>query len=176
MHDTRSGGIGVSWQSNNIFIKKVITSNNYLDGIALYNSTNVIVSDFISKNNGAGIRLDNNLNKIVFNDGIIYNNSDVGIFVRNTSDVTFSNIVISTNGNHGAFMHHDEANPETTGVTNILFMGCTFQNNNGYGLQLSSPSPYSYKNAVAGSLFSDNFSGCFMFEPNSMAESANVCF
>lgn len=178
IHDARSGGIVASWKSSNIFVNKVSIYDNYFDGIALYDSTNIVVTDFISNNNdhGAGLSLDNDLNQVIFSNGIIQGNSDVGIFARHSDNLIFSSVIVSTNGNHGAFLSHDDGNPATTGVINILFTGCSFQSNNGYGLQLASSSTYSNKNAVTGTLFNNNTSGCLTYEPGSMTEGSNVCF
>jgi hypothetical protein len=176
IHNARSGGIVASWKSSNIFISKIKTHDNYFDGIALYDSTNIIVSNFISNNNdhGAGISLDNKLKNITFSNGIIQGNSDVGIFVRDSNNILFSSIVIDNNGNHGVFMSHNDNDPATTGVNNILFTGCSFTNNAGSGLQLKSLS--SNKNAVTGSLFNNNKDGCIIYDKSSLSEGANICY
>lgn len=178
VHDARSGGIVASWKSSNIYINKVTAHDNYYDGIALYDSANILVTDFIcnSNDNGAGLSLDNALSKIVFSNGIIQGNDDVGIFARNSDSMTFSNIIVSGNGNHGAFLSHDIFSPSTTGVHNILFTGCSFIDNSGYGIQLASPSANSNKNAVTGTLFNNNTTGCLTYEAGSMTEGSNVCF
>ncbi len=177
VHDARSGGIVASWKSSNIFISKVSTYDNYFDGIALYDSTNIVVTNFMCNNNdhGAGLSLDNELNQVIFSNGLIQGNSDVGIFARHSENMLFSNVIVSNNGNHGAFLSHDGASPSTTGIKSILFTGCSFQDNLGYGIQFASPSIYSNKNAVTGTLFNGNTTGCLTYEAGSVTEGANVC-
>jgi hypothetical protein len=177
IHDARSGGIVASWKSSNIFISKVNTYDNYYDGIALYDSTNIVVTDFISNNNdhGAGLSLDNELKNVIFSSGFIQGNSDVGIFARNSENMLFSNVIVSDNGNHGAFLSHDSSSPSNTGIKSILFTGCSFQDNSGYGIQFASPATYSNKNAVTGTLFNGNTAGCLIYEAGSATEGSNVC-
>ena len=178
VHDARSGGIVASWKSRNIFISGVNAHDNYYDGIALYDSSQIIISNFISSGNdhGAGLSLDNDLNHVSFNGGIIQNNADVGIFARHSENLLFSNLNVSGNGSHGAFLSHDGADPATTGVKSILFTGCSFQGNKGYGIQLASPSTSSNKNAVTGTLFNNNTAGCILYTLGSLTEGGNVCF
>ncbi|MCI5211995.1 MAG: right-handed parallel beta-helix repeat-containing protein [Candidatus Electrothrix sp. ATG2] len=177
VHDARSGGIVASWKSSNIFISKINAYDNYYDGIALYDSTNIVITDFICNNNdhGAGLSLDNDLKQVIFSNGFIQGNSDVGIFARDSENMLFSSVIVSTNGNHGAFLSHDGASPATTGIKNILFTGCSFQNNSGYGIQFASPSTYSDKNAVTATLFNGNSTGCLAYESGSVTEGGNVC-
>ncbi len=177
IHDARSGGIVASWKSSNIFISKVNAYDNYFDGIALYDSTNIVVTDFICNNNdhGAGLSLDNDLKNIIFSNGFIQGNSDVGIFARHSEDMLFSNIIVSENGSHGAFLSHDSASPSNTGIKSILFTGCSFQDNTGYGIQFASPATYSNKNAVTATLFNGNTAGCLTYETGSVTEVSNVC-
>lgn len=156
IHDARSGGLVVSWGSSNIFVTDSMFNNNFFDGIALYDSRAIQVTGFqCMRNGGAGLSLDNNLFDVQFVTGRVESNNDVGIFARSSKDLSFNNLVISKNGSHGCFLSHQQIG-NNTGVTRLFFCGCSFLNNNGYGLWLATPSTESPQNVVSGSLFSGN--------------------
>lgn len=160
VHDARSGGIVVSWESKNIFIDGSVFHNNTFDGIALYASENIFVSNFYCySNHSAGISIDNSVKHTVFNNGIIKNNLDVGIFARHAYDLSFHNLIIAQNKNNGCFMSHSNIQRENTGVNRVFFTGCSFFDNKGWGLWIASTKDISNGNAVVSSIFSGNTMG-----------------
>lgn len=166
IHDTRSGGIVVAWKSKKIFIENSSFHHNYFDGIALYDSEDIIVSNFLCyENNAAGLNLDIKLKHTSFNNGLIKNHGDVGIFVRDSEDLSFHDLVIYNSGSHGCFLSHVEIGANT-GVKRLLFEGCSFLDNNGYGLYLASPKSESPDNSAIGCLFSGNTQGAIYIDPN----------
>jgi parallel beta-helix repeat protein len=176
IHDARSGGIVVSWNSSRIFITDSVFYGNFYDGIALYTSEDILVSNFLCSENGAaGISLDNKLQYVSFNNGIIKNNADVGIFIRDSIDLSFHDVTVADNQNHGCFMSHNTIGTGT-GVNRIFFGDSSFLDNTGYGLVLASPTSESPNNTVTGSLFSGNTLGCIDIDPNgTLSQSGNVC-
>lgn len=176
VHDARSGGIVVSWNSSRIFIANSVFYGNFFDGIALYASEDILVSDFLCSENGAaGLSLDNKLSYVSFDNGLIRNNGDVGIFIRDSADLSFHGITVSNNQNHGCFMSHNTTGTGT-GVERIFFGDSSFLDNIGYGLVLASPVTDSPNNTVIGSLFSGNTLGCINVDPSgALSQSANIC-
>lgn len=174
VHDARSGGLVISWDSRNIFIDKSSFYNNYYDGIALYASEDIQISSFLCyENNAAGLSLDNNLKNVLFNGGIIKKNKDVGIFARHSEDLVFNALIVMDNQSHGSFLSHAEAS--NTGVRRLFFSGCSFIDNKGYGLWLASPKSESPSNTVIGCLFSGNTDGAIeVHEDGELNEEANV--
>ncbi len=177
IHDARSGGIVVSWHSHKIYIANVAFHTNYFDGIALYTSEDVLVSNFLSYNNSsAGISLDNDLKDVTFNGGHIKQNGKVGIFIRDAENIQFHNLLIDGNGEHGALLANDDTNPATTGVKQLFFQGCSFLNNNGYGLLLTGILPSdSANNTMIGNMFLNNITGCFQDTTGTLSQTANSC-
>lgn len=177
IHDARSGGIVVSWHSSNIYIENVALYDNYFDGIALYTSEDILVSNFLSYDNGsAGISLDNDLKDVTFEGGHIKNNGKVGVFTRDAENIQFHNLLVRENGEHGVFLANDDTNPATTGVKQLFIQGCSFLNNNGYGLLLTGISPSdSANNVVVGNMFLDNLAGCFQDNTGTLTQTANSC-
>lgn len=160
VHNARSGGIVVSWESRNIFIDGSVFHHNTFDGIALYASENIFISNFYCySNHSAGISIDNSLKHAIFNNGIIKNNLDVGIFAREAYDLSFHNLMIAQNRNNGCFLSHNNIKPEKTGVNRVFFSGCSFLDNKGWGLWIASTKDLSQGNAVVSSLFSGNTLG-----------------
>ncbi len=176
VHDARSGGIVVSWDSQRIIIENSYFHNNYFDGIALYDSKNIQVSNFMCyENNSAGLSLDNNLREVQFNNGTIQNNGDVGIFARYSEDINFHSLMILNNQNHGCFISHESIGTNT-GVTRLFFNSCLFLDNIGYGYYLDSPVSESPYNTVIGCLFSGNTMGAIYLHPDGeINQEANVC-
>jgi len=160
IHNARSGGLVVSWESKNVFIDGSVFHDNTFDGIALYASENIFVSNFYCySNHSAGISIDNSLKHAVFNNGIIKNNLDVGIFAREAYDLSFHNLMLAQNRNNGCFISHNNIRPEGTGVNRVFFSGCSFFDNVGWGLWIASSQDLSHGNAVVSSLFSGNTLG-----------------
>lgn len=156
VHNARSGGLVVSWNSCRIFVDNSSFHNNFFDGVALYSSEDIQVSSFLCyENNAAGLSLDNELKDVMFSDGSIENNGDVGIFARNSEDISFHSLYISDNQSHGCFLSHETVGTNT-GVTRLFFDSCSFIDNDGYGLWLASTVDDSPNNAVIGCLFSGN--------------------
>lgn len=159
IHDARSGGLVVSWNSQFIFIDKSSFHHNFFDGIALYASEDIQISNFFCyENNAAGLSLDNELKSVLFNTGIINNNGDVGIFARHSEDLNFNGIVIVNNQSHGCFLSHESVGT-SSGVNRLFFNSCSFIDNSGYGFWLASPVSESPNNTVIGCLFSGNTLG-----------------
>ena len=176
VHSARSGGVVASWNSQRIFIDNSSFHHNYYDGIALYTSEDIQVSDFICYGNGnAGLSLDNKLKNVSFNGGIIKDSGDVGIFARDSEDLNFHDLMIRGSQSHGCFISHDT--PGTgTGVRRLFFVGCSFLDNNGFGLRLDSTTTDSPNNTVVSSLFSGNSSGCIsVIQGGSLHQAANIC-
>jgi len=166
LHDARSGGIVVSWDSRYIFIDNSFFHHNFFDGIALYDSEDIFVTNFFCHyNQAAGLSLDNDLKGTIISTGSIKNNGDVGIFARHSMEVEFSNLVIAQNLSHGCFLSHESINTET-GVNQLLFTDCSFYNNEGYGFWLASPASESSKITIQASIFSDNIRGAINMDPN----------
>ena len=177
IHDARSGGIVVGWNSSNIYIANVALHNNYFDGIALYTSKDILVSNFLSyDNSSAGISLDNDLKDVTFKGGHIKHNGKVGVFTRDAENIQFHNLLVKENGEHGAFFANDEINPAITGVKQLFFQGCSFLNNNGYGLLLTGILPSdSANNVIVGNMFLNNLTGCFQDTTGTLTQTANSC-
>ena len=175
VHDARSGGLVVSWNSHRIFVDNSSFHNNFFDGIALYSSEDIQVSNFpCYENNAAGLSLDNELKDVLFSDGSIENNGDVGIFARNSEDISFHSLYISDNQSHGCFLSQ-EAVGTNTGATRLFFDSCSFLDNNGHGLWLASTVDDSPNNAVIGCLFSGNTLAPINIDPGGeLYQEANV--
>lgn len=124
-----------------------------------------ITNFFCYENDAAGLSLDNELSDVLFNNGLINNHGDVGIFARNAQDLSFHSIVVSDNLNHGCFLSHESLDTHS-GVVRLLFNGCSFLDNQGYGLYLASPENESPDNSVIGCLFSGNADGAIYVDPN----------
>ncbi len=155
VHDARSGGLVASWYSKNLYVSNSYFHRHRFDGVALYTSEDIQLSNInCSDNEAAGLSLDNGLIDVTFNGGIIKNNQSVGIFIRDSKDVSFFNLMVKGNGEHGCFASH--ATGANTGVTRLFFQGCSFLNNNGYGLWMASSVLHSVKNTVIGCMFSEN--------------------
>jgi len=176
IHDTRSGGVVTSWNSDRIFISNSIFHHNFYDGIALYAGQDIQVSNILCHDNGnAGISIDNNLKNASFIGGIIRNNGDVGIFVRDAEDLNFKNLMIKENGSHGCFLSH-QATGNNTGIKRLFFGGCSFLSNKGYGLWLASTVADSQDNTVGSSIFIGNTTGCTKVDPGGeLTELSNSC-
>lgn len=176
VHSAVSGGVVASWCCRRIFISDSSFHDNYFDGIALYASEDIQVSNFICYGNGnAGLSLDNKLKNVLFNGGMIKNNGDVGIFARDAQDLGFHNLMICGSKSHGCFISHNT--PRTnTGVRRLFFVGCSFLDNNGFGLKLDSTTTDSPNNTVLSCLFSGNSSGCVaVIQGGTLHEAANIC-
>jgi hypothetical protein len=166
VHNARSGGLVVSWNSRFIFIDKSSFHHNFFDGIALYASENIWVSNFSCyENDAAGLSLDNDLKNVVFTSGIVKNNGDVGLFVRHSNDLSFHGIIFTNNQSHGCFLSHESIGTDS-GVTRLFFNSCSFIDNNGYGFWLASPASESPNNTVVGCLFSGNTQGAIELDIN----------
>jgi len=166
VHDGRSGGLVVSWDSRFIFIDNSSFHHNVFDGIALYASEDIQISNFFCYENGyAGLSFDNDLKNVLFNAGTINNNGDVGIFGRHSKDLNFHSITIVNNQSHGCFLSHESLGTNT-GVTRLFFNSCSFIDNNGYGFWLASPVSESPYNVVIGCLFSGNTQGAIELHPD----------
>lgn len=175
VHDARSGGLVVSWNSKTLFVSNSVFSSNRFDGIALYASEDILVDGFqCAKNGAAGLSLDNDLSQVQFSGGRIEGNGDVGIFARASKDVAFYDLVIAGNGSHGAFLSHQQLG-NGTGVTRLFFAGCSFLDNSGYGLWLASPAADSPNNVVSSSLFSGNSGGAVKLDDGAaLTQEGNV--
>jgi nitrous oxidase accessory protein NosD len=177
IHDARSGGLVVSWNSSRIVISNASFHDNYYDGIALYTSEDIIVSNIISYGNkSAGISLDNELKFVSFNGGHIRNNTKEGIFVRNSADINFHDLMIEGNQQDGAFLANNDQEPADTGVKRIFFQGCSFLNNMWKGLLLTGVSPSdSVNNVLLGCTFFGNKTGCFQDDTGTLTTTATIC-
>lgn len=174
VHDARSGGLVAAWSPTDVFVSNSIFRSNQFDGLALYDGNHMQVSGFRCHGNGAsGISLDNGLNNVSFDGGFVDDNDDNGIFVRFASDLLFSNLTISGNGNFGAFLSH-QATGNATGVTKVLFQGCSFFDNTHYGVALASTAADSPDNAVTGCFFSGNGDGAILDETGVLHQAANI--
>jgi len=166
LHDARSGGLVISWDSHFIFIDKSSFHHNYFDGIALYDSEDIQVSNFFCyENNYAGLSLDNDLQNVIFDVGTVNNNGDVGLFTRHSTDLNFHSVIFTNNQSHGCFLSHESLGTNT-GVTRLFFNSCSFKDNNGFGFVLASPASDSPNNTVIGCLFSGNIQGAIELDPN----------
>ncbi len=192
IHDARSGGIVSSRPCSNIFIDNSIFHDNYFDGIALYDGKEIQVSNFSCYNNGhiengasgqhrygAGISIDNNLSYVSFSNGHLYENISLGIFARDVHDISFHNLVIYKNGEDGCFLsHHPGANNTIepgTGVRRLFFDGCSFLDNNRWGVWLASTAAESPGNAIVSCLFSGNIAGSILDDTNgALLQSGNI--
>jgi len=176
VHDARSGGLVVSWNSRDVFLSRSAFRSNFYDGFALYASEDIVVSEFVSSaNDAAGLSLDNALSDVQFPDGRIEANGDVGIFARDSTDLTFSDLVIADNVSHGAFLSH-QVPGNGSGVERLLFVGCRFLDNGGYGLWLASPSADSPGNAIVASQFAGNGAGAINLDPGAELQQVAVVF
>lgn len=118
--------------------------------------------------------MDVKLKHVSFNNGSLKNHGDVGIFVRDSEDLSFHDLLIYGSGSHGCFLSH-QALGTGTGVKRLLFHGCSFLDNDGYGLWLASPASESPNNAAIGCLFSGNTLGTIEIDPNGeLYQEANV--
>jgi hypothetical protein len=171
VHDARSGGLVVSWNSSDVFVTACAFNGNHFDGIALYASERIQISDFQCRNNGAaGLSLDNDLRDVQFSTGRLESNGDVGIFARFSKSLSFNDIIISKNGSHGCFLSHQETG-NGTGVQRMFFAGCMFLDNHGWGFWLASPSSESKSNAITASFFSGNATGAIKDESGALQTS-----
>ena len=160
IHDARSGGVVVSWNSHRIFITNSFFYSNQLDGIALYDSEDIEVSNCLSySNEAAGISIDNNLHHASFHGGAIKKNGDVGIFIRDSRDLNFHDLTIYENDSYGIYLSHHEPGTDT-GVSGLLFQGISVKKNGNKGLWLDSTSTDSPNNVIIGSVFLNNTGGC----------------
>jgi hypothetical protein len=175
VHDARSGGIVVSCKSRRIFINNSSFHHNFWDGIGLYDSEDIQISNFFCYDDGAaGLSMDLKLKCVSFSNGSLKGNGDVGVFVRDSEDLSFHNLLICGSGSHGSFLSHQE-DAIDTGVKRLFFSGCSFFDNNGYGLWLASPSSESPDNAVVGCLFSGNTLGPIEIHPEGeLYQEANI--
>jgi len=129
VHHARSGGIVVSWASEQIFIDNVSAHENQFDGIALYASKAIHLSHFsCNENVAAGLSLDNSLGNVTFSNGECLDNGSVGIFARHSKELIFHRLVIERNVQHGAFFSYD-SDWENSGVNQIRLLDCRFAEN-----------------------------------------------
>jgi hypothetical protein len=153
VHDARSGGIVVSWDSWDIHIQNSSFTDNFFDGVAYYDSQRIYTTNTLMRNNqAAGISLDNDLRDLVFANCIVDGNQDVGLFMRFSRQIGFNGCAIQNSGSYGTFLSHDEAGH---GVQDVMFSGCHFLNNNG-GIKLASTDDRSKYNALVSSVFRGN--------------------
>lgn len=165
-HHARSGGIVASWRCERIIISGSAFHHNFFDGIALYSSRDIMVSDFFCyANDSAGLSLDNKLCQVTFANGHIYENDDCAIFARDCTALSFRNLLVYGNGQHGAFLSHqvyEEGHPKAhqvvpeSGMVNCSFIGCSFLDNDGFGIFFGSKPELSHGNSITACVFGGN--------------------
>lgn len=184
IYNARSGGIVISWNSEDIFIDKSSFHNNFFDGIALYASEDIQVTNFSCyENEAAGLSLDNQVENVIFSDGMVKDNLKPGIFARDSKDLSFNNLMIKNNGindsinfEDGCFLsHNDQITGRASGVTRLFFNGCSFIDNKRNGIWLASSVEQSPDVSVVGCLFSGNGEESIKVHPDGeLYQEANV--
>ena len=186
-HHARSGGIVASWECARLWITDSSFHHNYFDGIALYASDGIIVSNFYCyANHSAGLSLDNKLKNVTFSQGHITQNQDCGIFARDCHSVRFSNLLIAKNGSHGVFFAHQiypDGHPKAkqivpgTGLHNCALIGCSINENAGYGIAFVSTPALSRGNTIiACSLIANHQSAFGPHTESILTEKSNVTY
>ncbi len=184
-HHARSGGVVAAWRCERIIIRSSSFHHNFFDGVALYSSRDIVVTDFFCfGNDSAALSLDNKLRHVTFTDGHIYDNNDVAIFARDCTGLSFRNLLIYGNKEHGAFLSHqvyDKGHPKEnqivpdSGMINCSFVGCSFLDNDGFGIWFASKPELSRGNSVAGCVFGGNTKGAVRPVPEAvLVQSGNI--
>ncbi len=172
VHDARSGGLVVSWDSSDIRIVNSSFSSNFFDGVAYYDSERIYTTNCTMMSNGyAAMSLDNNLKDCIFSGCIADSNGDVGIFMRYSEQVRFNHCVIKNSGNYAAFLSHDESN---NGVHDIMFSGCQILNNQNGGIYVASTAALSDYTSVIGCVFRGNSGDAVKSDGSIIWEAANI--
>jgi len=171
IHDARSGGLVISWDSADIHVSNSSFSNSYFDGVAYYDSEKIFTTNCtMTANSYAAISLDNDLKDIIFSGCIADANGDVGIFMRYSEQVRFNHCVIKNSGSYAAFLSHDESN---NGVFDIMFSGCQILNNQG-GIYVASPADVSDYTSIVGCVFRGNSGDAIKSDGSVIREAGNI--
>lgn len=171
VHDARSGGLVISWDSADIHLRNSSFNNSYFDGVAYYDSEKIFTGNCtMTANAYAAISLDNDLKDIIFSGCIADANGDVGIFMRYSEQVRFNHCVIKNSGSYAAFLSHDESN---NGVFDVMFSSCQILNNLG-GIYVASPAVVSEYTSVLGCVFRGNSGDAIKSDGSVIRETGNI--
>ncbi len=152
MSDCISGGLTITYNSDNIVVSKCTAWANHFDGITAYTSTNLMFDSnhCYAQANGAGFSFDNNCQYMTMTNNTITNN-DLGIFARWCTDITLVSNIISSNASHGMFLSGYNANPDNNDLRWTI-TGNTINFNSQQGLYLQSCTSF----AISGNTICKN--------------------
>ena len=125
----RSAGVVVEKGSVRVNIRGLISSDNFFDGLAAYETEDSIFSDLLLYENlQSGLSFDLNFDRNVIGDAVITDNGHNGIFMRCSKDNQFHGLQIRNSTEHGIFLADAVGDPTavcTDAATGNSFTGLT---------------------------------------------------
>jgi parallel beta-helix repeat protein len=149
------------------------SSDNYFDGIALYETENSIFSTlYLHDNPFAGMSLDIQFNNNIISDVVMSNNGKQGIFMRDSRDNVFSDIQIRGSGEQGLFLAQVDSDVSKPAAGNT-FHGLVVSDSAKVGMRVNDLS--CVNNLVAGAQFINNAACISEAAPGLVKQSGVVC-
>jgi parallel beta-helix repeat protein len=169
----RSGGLVSEKGCERISVSNFSSSDNYFDGIALYETENSIFSGlYLHDNPFAGMSLDIQFNNNIISEAVMSDNGKQGIFMRDSRDNVFSDVQIRGSGEQGLFLAQVDTDPTKPAAGNT-FTGLVVSDSAQAGMRVNDVS--CVNNLVAGAQFVNNGACISETNPGLVKKSGIVC-